>query len=130
MVKLPMVFSFQLSGSTKNVRKILERLSDGQHNHVLRKYGELGVSALASATPKDTGKTAGAWSYEVAPTNTGYEIQFKNSNINKNVNIAIILQYGHGTGTGGYVQGVDYINPAMVPVFEKLRDDLIQELTR
>ena len=86
------------------------------------------MNALAAATPKDTGKTAGSWSHEIVPTNQGYTIQFLNSHVNKGVNIAIIIQTGHGTGTGGYVQGVDYINPATRKVFEQIKDDILREV--
>ena len=95
---------------------------------VLEKYGQIGVSRLAAATPVDSGKTAAAWDYSVKQGKSGAEIHFTNSNINKGVNIAIIIQTGHGTGTGGYVNGVDYINPAMQQVFESLVKEILQEL--
>lgn len=87
---------------------------------VLDQFGRQGVAALASATPVDTGETASSWDYEVKMGNTTGELIFTNSHIHRGLNIAIILQYGHGTGTGGYVQGIDYINPALRPVFEDL----------
>ena len=90
----------------------------------------MGVSALSSATPIDTGKTAASWGYEIESDDDGTRIIWTNSNVNKNVNIAIILQYGHGTGTGGYVQGRDYINPAMQPVFDQIADAVWREVTK
>lgn len=97
---------------------------------VLNKYGQMGVSALASATPTNTGLTAASWYYEIERQNGGATLSFKNSNTNKGVNIAIIIQYGHGTGTGGWVQGRDYINPAIQPVFDKIADDAWGEVTK
>lgn len=97
---------------------------------ILEKYGRLGVEALSSATPVDSGTTASSWSYEVSSTSSGGSITFLNSHVNKGVNIAIILQEGHGTGTGGWVAGRDYINPAIQPVFDKLADDLWKEVTK
>lgn len=94
----------------------------------LDRFGQAGVDALASATPKDSGKTASSWRYEIKSSRNGFTIDFLNSNINDNVNIAVILQYGHGTGTGGYVSGRDYINPAIQPVFDKLAEEAWKEV--
>lgn len=123
-----MSFEFNLYGSTNNIQRALKRLSELEASAVLEKYGQIGVSRLAAATPVDSGKTAAAWDYSVRKGGSGAEIHFTNSNINKGVNIAIIIQTGHGTGTGGYVQGVDYINPAMRQVFESLVKEILQEL--
>lgn len=98
--------------------------------NTLKKYGEEGVKALRDATPKDSGKTADSWGYEIQKTSTGYSVIWTNSNINKGVQIAIILQYGHGTGTGGYVEGRDYINPATRPVFDALAEEAWREVTK
>ena len=95
---------------------------------MLDKYGKLGVDALKSATPTETGKTAESWSYEIKNNGSSAVISFLNTNINKGVNIAIILQYGHGTGTGGYVEGRDYINPAIQPVFDALANEAWKEV--
>ena len=121
---------FNLSGSDRKLRKVLKNLSEKNPSGILEKYGQMGVNALQENTPTDTGKTAASWDYNVKQTRSGYQIEFHNTNVNKNVNIAVILQLGHGTGTGGYVRGIDYINPAMQPVFEKLAADLYAELTR
>ena len=96
----------------------------------LDKYGKEGVAALASATPVDTGLTARSWYYEIERTKTSATITFKNSNVQNGVPIAILLQYGHGTGTGGWVQGRDYINPAIQPVFNKIANDAWEEVTK
>jgi hypothetical protein len=95
----------------------------------LDKYGRKGVSALAAATPVDSGLTASSWSYEIENTKESAKITFNNSNIQNGVPIAIILQYGHGTGTGGWVQGRDYINPAIQPIFDQIVDDAWKEVT-
>ena len=95
---------------------------------VLEKYGQRGVDALSAATPLDTGKTASSWYYEVRESKDSYQLLFSNSNVNKGVPIAIILQYGHGTRNGGYVEGRDYINPALQPIFDELADKVWKEV--
>jgi hypothetical protein len=96
---------------------------------VLNKYGKKGVEALAEATPIDTGKTAESWSYDIVKTQTGYKIVWKNSNIENGVSIAILLQYGHGTRNGGYVEGTDYINPAVQSIFQQMAKEAWKEVT-
>lgn len=96
---------------------------------ILSKYGEMGVLALSRATPKESGETARSWSYEIEKTDSGYRLVWKNSHVNKGVPIAIILQYGHGTRNGGYVQGRDYINPALRPIFDGIAADSWKEMT-
>lgn len=113
------------SKATNYFQRLLQTMKLG----ILDKYGRLGVQALSSATPVESGKTASSWSYEISQSGSGATITFNNSNVNKGVNIAIILQEGHGTGTGGYVAGIDYINPAIQPVFEQLANDLWKEVT-
>lgn len=105
------------------LRKIV-KLSD------MDKYGRMGVDALRDATPKDTGKTSESWRYIIEKTSSGFSIEWINDNVNNHVNIAIILQYGHGTRFGAYVQGVDYINPALKPVFDSMADSIWKEVTR
>lgn len=95
----------------------------------LDKYGRAGVAALSSATPVDSGETANSWYYEIERQNGIVSINFGNSNVNNGVPIAIILQYGHATGTGGWVEGRDYINPAIQPIFDKLANDAWKEVT-
>lgn len=97
---------------------------------MLEKYGKAGVAALASATPIDTGLTANSWYYKVEEKEGIARIIFCNSNIQNGIPIAIILQYGHGTRNGGWVEGIDYINPALKPIFDKLADDAWREVTK
>lgn len=116
-------------GSFAKTEAFLKKASKMQIMSILNKYGAKGVEALKANTPFDTGLTSESWSYEIAKTSSGYKIYWKNSNIVNGVPIAIILQYGHGTGTGGYVQGRDYINPALQPVFDELADSAWKEVT-
>mgnify|MGYP000048931945 FL=1 len=124
------MISFRSKGDFSKATRYFEQLSKISNlEQVLSKYGQMGVSALASATPTDTGLTASSWYYEIEHQNGDVSLSFKNSNINKGVNIAVILQYGHGTGTGGWVAGRDYINPAIQPVFDKIAEDAWREVT-
>lgn len=95
---------------------------------ILEKYGQIGVDALSAATPIDSGKTANSWYYEVRESKDIYQLLFFNSNVNKGVPIALILQYGHGTRNGGYVEGRDYINPALQPIFDELAEKVWKEV--
>ena len=124
------VITITHKGNFNKTEKFLKRASDFKINSVLNKYGKKGVEALAAATPKRSGETADSWSYKIEKNNGGYVIAWDNSNVNNGVNIALILQYGHGTGTGGYVQGIDYINPALKPIFDALADEAWQEVTK
>ena len=124
------MITFRQKGDFSKLSKYLERVKEAARIGVLDKYGREGVSALASATPTETGKTSGSWYYEIKRQNGSVSIVFNNSNINKGVPIAIILQYGHGTGTGGWVEGRDYINPAIQPIFDRLAEDAWREVTK
>lgn len=124
------MISYNVSGSTRNLEKALRKMSTSYEKAILDKYGQIGVDLLSANTPKDSGKTASSWSYKLVLEDGGYKIEWHNTNVNKGHNVAVLIQIGHGTGTGGYVQGVDYINPSMVPVFEGLRDDILRDLTR
>lgn len=116
------------SGSFDKIDKFLKEMSTKDFSNTLQVFGQMGVEALKSATPVRTGKTASSWSYEIQHSGGRYTITWSNSNENKGVNIAIILQYGHGTGTGGWVQGIDYINPALQDVFQQMADELWREV--
>lgn len=96
---------------------------------VLEQYGKAGVAALEKVTPVDSALTAESWDYEVEKTRSGYSITWTNTNLVDGVPIAILLQYGHGTGTGGYVQGTDYINPALRPIFDKISTEAWKAVT-
>lgn len=117
------------SGSFKNTENFLSRMRNFNVVAILNKYGQKGVEALASATPVRSGETASAWGYEILGGNGSYQIIWTNSNINQGYPIALLIQYGHGTGTGGYVQGIDYINPAIRPIFEQLASEAWKEVT-
>lgn len=123
------MISFRQKGDFSKLNKYFEKLRESAKIGVLDKYGRAGVAALASATPTETGLTASSWYYEIKRQNGSASIEFKNSNVNKGVPIAIILQYGHGTGTGGWVEGRDYINPAIQPIFDQLTADAWKEVT-
>ena len=123
------MISFRQKGDFSKLNRYFEKLKEAAKISVLDKYGRAGVEALSSATPTRTGVTAASWSYKINRKNGGVSLDFYNSNVNKGVPIAIIIQYGHGTGTGGWVEGIDYINPAIQPLFKKLADDAWKEVT-
>ena len=120
---------FTHRGSFNNIEKFLNRMTGQEYMNILDTCGQMGVEALRAATPVESGKTASSWTYEIVRGGGMTEIHWLNTNENKGVNIALILQYGHGTGTGGYVQGRDYINPAMQPVFDKIAEEVWRVVT-
>ena len=124
------MISFKQKGDFSKLIRYLEKVKDTVRLEDLDKYGREGVAALASATPKESGLTANSWYYEIEIKNGLTTISFHNSNIQNGVPIAIILQYGHGTGTGGWVQGRDYINPAIRPIFDKIVKEAWKEVTK
>lgn len=115
-------------GDFKNLTKFLRKITHRDPMPYLEKLGQAGVIALSQATPQDTGLTAASWYYEVEEVKDGYEVRWLNSNVNKGVNIAVLIQYGHGTNGGGFVQGVDYINPALADLFERAKIDIWKEV--
>ena len=124
------MISFRSKGDFSKLSRYLERAKETVKLGDLDKYGREGVAALASATPVETGLTAKSWYYEIERQNGSVKINFLNSNVNKGVPIAIILQYGHGTSNGGWVQGRDYINPAIQPIFDRIADNAWKEVTK
>ena len=124
------MISFRQKGDFSNTTKFLEKAKNVFRNNKFDQYGQQGVAALESATPKDSGETANSWYYTIKKTVSGVTISFNNKHIEQGVPIAIILQYGHGTGTGGWVEGRDYINPAIRPIFDKIADEAWKEVTR
>ena len=124
------MIGFRQKGDFSKLSSYLEKAKEAARIGILDKYGREGVAALASATPVETGKTAGSWYYEIKRQNGSVSLVFNNSNVNKGVPIAIVLQYGHGTGTGGWVQGRDYINPAIQPVFDRIAETAWKEVTK
>lgn len=124
------MISFRHKGDFSKLNHYFERVKEAAKLGILDKYGREGVAALASATPVESGLTAASWNYKIERQNGSVSIVFNNTNINNGIPIAIILQYGHGTGTGGWVQGRDYINPAIQPVFDKIADEAWKEVTK
>ena len=124
------MITFKHKGDFSNLTRFLERAKEVVHMGDLDKYGRAGVEALASATPVDSGETANSWYYEITNSKGSAKITFNNSNIQNGVPIAIILQYGHGTGTGGWVEGRDYINPAIQPIFDEIANNAWREVTK
>jgi hypothetical protein len=124
------MISFKQKGDFSKLSRFFERAKEVVHMGNLDKYGRAGVAALSAATPKDSGETASSWEYEIKRTKTTVSIVFNNTNIQNGVPIAIILQYGHATNNGGYVEGVDYINPAIKPIFERIANDAWKEVTQ
>lgn len=124
------MISIRQKGDFSKLNGYLEKLKNIVRIGDLDRYGREGVQALSSATPKDSGETASSWYYEITHKKESISITFKNSNINEGVPIAIILQLGHGTNNGGWVEGRDYINPAIQPVFDKIANQAWKEVTR
>ena len=124
------MISFKQKGDFSKLTGFLERIKESVKIGDLDKFGRAGVEALSSATPVNTGKTANSWYYEIENKNGVATISFNNSNIQNGVPIAIILQYGHGTGTGGWVEGRDYINPAIRPIFDEIAENAWREVTK
>lgn len=124
-----MTISFSSKDSGKH-EAWMRRMKARSLTAKLNSYGKMGVNALAAATPVDSGVTADSWGYEIkARGNNSFTITWFNTHEVDGANIAVLLQYGHGTGTGGYVQGQDYINPAIKPVFDKIQAELFREVS-
>lgn len=123
------MISVRQKGDFKNLEKFLKKNKQISFRSILEEYGRKGVDALRLATPVDTGKTANSWSYDVEMKQDEAIITWSNSNAPYGVPVAILIQYGHGTRNGGYVQGIDYINPAMKSIFEDLANKAWKEVT-
>lgn len=121
---------FKHKGDFSKSTKYLERLKKPIINNILEDYAKEGLAALQAATPKDTGLTARSWSYEIVNKNGSVSITYSNSNIQNGVLVAILLQYGHGTRNGGWVEGIDYINPTIQPIFNEIAKKVWREVTR
>lgn len=122
------MISIMSSGNWNNTEAYLRRLSKKDPVLTLQKYGEIGIQKLKESTPVKTGKTAMSWRYEIVKNDTGYSLEFHNDNVENGVNIAIILDYGHDTKNHGYVEGLNYIDPTIRPVFDTLADSLWKEV--
>ncbi len=119
-------------GSFSNLESFLKRAKNQELLRGLERFGPIGVAALTVATPVDSSNTANSWSYEIISKPGSFVIQWLNSNIEDpgRIPVAVLIQYGHGTGNGGYIQGRDFINPAMRPIFDKIAADMQKEVTR
>ena len=122
------MLSYSVSGSTRNTDAFLEKMIRGDLYSRLEPHAQRGVEALRSATPRDSGLTAESWSYEIVEDGRGVTIWWTNSNVVGGFNVAVGLQYGHGTGTGGWVEGYDYINPALRPIFDEITEAIWKEV--
>ena len=125
-----MLVTIKHRGSFKNTEMFLNRASNINYTRILERYGQEGVNALAESTPTNTGETANSWIYEIQYLPTGIKLMWKNTNIVDGVPIAILIQYGHGTRNGGYVQGIDYINPALRPIFDRMINETWKGVTQ
>lgn len=123
------MFSLESRGDFRKTEKYLNKLLTVTDNFSFDRYGQMGVNALASATPRDSNTAAESWYYEVVQKAGKVELIWKNRNIENGFKVVIGIQYGHGTGTGGWVQGIDFINPALKPIFQKIADDLWKAVT-
>ena len=123
-----MFFRFTSKGDFSKTTRYFEKVKDAAKVDILDRYGEKGVNALSSATPVDTGLASISWYYEIERGNGYARINFCNSDVENGFPVAIMLQYGHGTGTGGWVEGRDYINPAIQPIFDELAESAWREV--
>lgn len=124
-----MFFKMEVKGSFKNTELFAKNILVMNVIGILTRYAEQGVAALASATPMDTGLAAYSWDYEVVKVGGTYTISWTNSDVENGFPVVISLQYGHGTGTGGYVQGRDFINPAVRPIMDKIANEVWKVVT-
>ena len=124
------MISYNLKGDLKKTEKFFDRLLHVTFKDKLEKYGEEGVAALQSSTPKRTGLTANSWRYEIVEDDNSISIIWNNDNLHDGVPVAVLLEYGHATKNGGFVQGIDYINPVMKPIFEKIANEAWKEVCK
>lgn len=124
------MITFSSKGDFKKLTGYLERIKESINIGALDKYGREGVRLLSMHTPKDTGSTAESWEYKIEHEDGTASLQFYNTNVKNGLNIAVIVQYGHGTKDGGWVEGIDYINPAIQPLFNKIANDAWKEVTK
>lgn len=124
------IIEFTEKGDFNNTERYLNHLKKSDLLSVLSKYGSIGVNALSNATPTRSGLTAASWSYSIEQRPGYYSIRWHNGNVRNGIPIAVLIQYGHGTGTGGYVEGRDYIMPAIRPVFDQIAAEAAKEVTK
>lgn len=123
------MFSFSSSGDWGKTTAFLQKMQKLNVDSVLAAAGAKGAAALGRATPKESGLAASSWTYEIKKTSAGIEIGWKNTDVENGFKVALMIQYGHGTGTGGYIQGRDYINPAMRPIFDEIAETVWKAVT-
>lgn len=123
-----MSVSVKQEGHFKDTLNFLKSAEKKDYTSLLKKYGEMGVSALSAATPIDTGMTASSWEYRIKKGKHYIGLEWHNTNVNDGVVVAVLIQYGHATRNGGYVPGRDFINPAMRPILDNLADQLWKEV--
>lgn len=125
-----MDISFSVKGTWDKTEQFLKKAQENRALSVLDKYGPMGVQALSAATPVEDGETAGSWTYEIVNRRGYYAIHWRNTNMEDGIPIAVLIQYGHGTKNGGYVQGRDYIMPAIRPIFDQMVNEMWREVTK
>ena len=121
--------SFNHRGSFDKLESFLDSMKKLDIRKIAELYAQQGVDALAAATPMDSGLAASSWGYDIQQSSSTVTIIWTNSNVESGFPVAIMLQYGYGTGTGGYVQGQDYINPAIQPIFDRIADGVWKVVT-
>lgn len=124
------VIKVKQRGKFKKADVFFDNILTAAQYRNLENYARMGIQALQVATPKDTGLTSESWYYEIKTTQNGLTIEWLNSNVNEGYNVALLIQYGHGTRDGSYVEGIDYINPALRPIFDAIANDVWKEVTR
>ncbi len=129
IVRGDLMITFKHKGDFKKTERFLSRAKKLKIQSLLKRYGAEGVAALAAGTPVASGTTANSWDYSITRSKWGYTITWSNSHVNQGANIAILIQYGHGTGTGGYVPPIDYVNPAMKPIFDRIAEEIWKEVS-
>jgi len=124
------MITLESTGDFKKTQDFLNKMARAEFTAMLNHYGQVGVDALASATPTDSGLTANSWTYTIEKKLGKYTIIWRNTNVVDGTPVAILIQYGHGTGTGGWVEGRDYINPAIRPIFDMITDEVWRQVTQ
>jgi hypothetical protein len=124
------MITFESTGDFKKTQDFLNKMAQAEFTAMLSHYGQVGVDALASATPTDSGLTASSWTYTIEKVRGKYSLIWHNTNVVDGVPVAILIQYGHGTGTGGWVEGRDYINPSIRPIFDMITEEVWRQVTQ
>lgn len=124
------MISFRHKGDFELTTKFLKKDRKKIESINFEKYGQIGVNALSSATPVDSGTTAKSWAYEVVRGKDFVSIRYYNTNVESGIPIAVLIQYGHATKNGGWIEGRDYINPSIQPIFDKIVKDVWGEVTK